>query len=166
MTYVITEPCIDVLDQSCVSVCPVDCIHFEQGTDRMLAIDPDEYAEVINLGVRPPANGPFAPGSPAYLEDTGYPSSGDPAEAERLVAEYEAEVGPLRPVVLSNTPDTLSQEQSVYLQQTLEAVGLPVVPADAWPEIVPLARWVLERGGGQGCVRELCDAVWRSRTTG
>jgi YrbI family 3-deoxy-D-manno-octulosonate 8-phosphate phosphatase len=47
----------------------------------------------------------------------------------------------------------------------LEAVGLPVVPADAWPEIVPLARWVLERGGGQGCVRELCDAVWRSRTT-
>ncbi|QYG91143.1 ABC transporter substrate-binding protein [Iamia sp. SCSIO 61187] len=91
-----------------------------------LAIDPDEYAEVINLGVRPPANGPFAPESPAHLDDTGYPSSGDPAEAERLIAEYEAEVGPLRPVVLSNTPDTLSQEQSIYLQQTLEAVGLPV----------------------------------------
>ena len=29
----------------------------------------------------------------------------------------------------------------------LEAVGLPVVPADAWPEVVPLARWVLERAG-------------------
>ena len=40
----------------------------------------------------------------------------------------------------------------------LEAVGLPVVPADAWPEVVPLARWVLERPGGHGCVRELCDA--------
>ena len=38
----------------------------------------------------------------------------------------------------------------------LEAVGLPVVPADAWPEVVPLARWVLERPGGHGCVRELC----------
>ena len=42
----------------------------------------------------------------------------------------------------------------------LEAVGLPVVPADAWPEVVPLARWVLDRTGGHGCVRELCDAVW------
>ena len=42
MTYVIAEPCIDVIDQSCVAVCPVDCIHFDQGTDRMLFIDPDE----------------------------------------------------------------------------------------------------------------------------
>ena len=45
----------------------------------------------------------------------------------------------------------------------LAAVGLPVVPADAWPEIVPLARWVLDRPGGRGCVRELCDAVWLAR---
>ena len=44
----------------------------------------------------------------------------------------------------------------------LEAVGLPVVPADAWPEVVPYARWVLGRPGGHGCVRELCDAVWRA----
>ena len=42
----------------------------------------------------------------------------------------------------------------------LEAVGLPVVPADAWPEVVPLARWVLDRPGGHGCVREVCDAIW------
>jgi len=91
-----------------------------------LAIDPADYAETINKGVLPPANGPFAPGSPAYLEDTGYPTEGDPAEAERLIAEYVAEAGEIRPVVLMNTPDTLSQEQSVYLQQTLEAVGLPV----------------------------------------
>ena len=42
MTYVIAEPCIDVLDESCVAVCPVDCIHFDQGVDRMLYIDPDE----------------------------------------------------------------------------------------------------------------------------
>ena len=30
MTYVITEPCIDVKDKSCVEVCPVDCIHFDE----------------------------------------------------------------------------------------------------------------------------------------
>ena len=42
MAYVIAEPCIDVLDQSCVAVCPVDCIHFEEGSDRKLFIDPNE----------------------------------------------------------------------------------------------------------------------------
>ena len=42
MTYVIAEPCIDVLDLSCVSVCPVECIHYEEGTDRKLFIDPNE----------------------------------------------------------------------------------------------------------------------------
>ncbi len=42
MTYVITDPCIDLLDISCVEVCPVDCIHYEEGIDRKLYIDPDE----------------------------------------------------------------------------------------------------------------------------
>jgi YrbI family 3-deoxy-D-manno-octulosonate 8-phosphate phosphatase len=45
----------------------------------------------------------------------------------------------------------------------LGAVGFPVVPADAWPEVVPLARMVLTRNGGYGCVRELCDAIWRAK---
>ncbi len=45
----------------------------------------------------------------------------------------------------------------------LEAVGLAVVPADAWPEVAGLARWTLERRGGEGCVREFCDAVWSAR---
>jgi ferredoxin len=39
VTYIITEPCIDVKDKSCVDVCPVDCIH--EG-ERMLVIDPEE----------------------------------------------------------------------------------------------------------------------------
>ncbi|HEU0247140.1 MAG TPA: haloacid dehalogenase [Gaiellaceae bacterium] len=45
----------------------------------------------------------------------------------------------------------------------LELVGLPVVPADAWPEVLPLARLVLTRRGGYGCVREFCDAVWQAK---
>ena len=39
MTYVICEPCIDVLDKGCVDVCPVDCIY--EGADQ-LYIHPDE----------------------------------------------------------------------------------------------------------------------------
>lgn len=40
MTYVITEPCIDVKDASCVDVCPVDCIHATDD-DKLYYIDPD-----------------------------------------------------------------------------------------------------------------------------
>lgn len=47
--------------------------------------------------------------------------------------------------------------------ECLGLVGLSVVPADAWPEVVPLARLVLTRRGGYGCVREFCDAVWHAK---
>ena len=49
--------------------------------------------------------------------------------------------------------------------ECLRAVGLPIVPADAWPEARSLARWILERPGGAGCVREVCDAVRGARST-
>jgi len=42
MTYVIAEPCIDVLDRACVEECPVDCI-YEGG--RSLYIHPDECVD-------------------------------------------------------------------------------------------------------------------------
>jgi YrbI family 3-deoxy-D-manno-octulosonate 8-phosphate phosphatase len=47
--------------------------------------------------------------------------------------------------------------------ECLRAVGVPVVPADAWPEVRSLARWVLTRSGGEGCVREFCDGVWEAQ---
>ena len=47
MTFVITSACIDVKDQSCVAVCPVDCIYVE-GEDRMCYIHP---IECINCAV-------------------------------------------------------------------------------------------------------------------
>ena len=62
MTYYITQPCVDVMDQSCVDVCPVDCIHFEEGVDRMLYIDPDEC---IDCGACEPA----CPVNAIYAED-------------------------------------------------------------------------------------------------
>jgi NAD-dependent dihydropyrimidine dehydrogenase PreA subunit len=42
MTYVIAEPCIDVLDRACVEECPVDCIY--EG-NRALYIHPDECVD-------------------------------------------------------------------------------------------------------------------------
>ena len=40
MTYVIASACVDVMDQSCIEVCPVDCIFFEE-EDRICYIEPD-----------------------------------------------------------------------------------------------------------------------------
>ncbi len=47
MTFVIANACIDVMDQSCIEVCPVDCIYIEDG-DRMCYIEPNEC---IDCGV-------------------------------------------------------------------------------------------------------------------
>ena len=57
MPFIITDPCVDTKDASCVDVCPVDCIHptkaepeFEQTT--MLYIHPEEC---IDCGACVPA---------------------------------------------------------------------------------------------------------------
>jgi NAD-dependent dihydropyrimidine dehydrogenase PreA subunit len=42
MTYVIAEPCVDVVDRACVDECPVDCIY--EGK-RALYIHPDECVD-------------------------------------------------------------------------------------------------------------------------
>src|ERR1051326_7570804 len=47
LTYVIAEPCIGTKDNSCVEVCPVDCIHPtpdepDYDSVEQLYIDPDE----------------------------------------------------------------------------------------------------------------------------
>jgi len=56
MAWVITRLCRDCVDQSCVEVCPVDCIYGYDGADaatfpNQLFIDPEEC---INCGVCEP----------------------------------------------------------------------------------------------------------------
>lgn len=45
----------------------------------------------------------------------------------------------------------------------LNAVGLPVAVADAYPGVLAVAKVVLERNGGEGAVREFCELLVRSR---
>jgi peptide/nickel transport system substrate-binding protein len=91
-----------------------------------LAIDREDYRETINLGEFETATGPFAPGSPGYLEDTGFPMEADKAEAERLIAEYEDENGPLRQLVYQATPGAATQELALYVQQSFGDIGLDI----------------------------------------
>jgi 3-deoxy-D-manno-octulosonate 8-phosphate phosphatase (KDO 8-P phosphatase) len=89
------------------------------------------------------------------------------ARAQKLRADCLQGVGDKLAVLRERAGEAL--ENVAYVgndindADCLRAVGLPVVPADAWPEVKPLARWVLSRPGGAGCVREFCDAVWEAQ---
>jgi YrbI family 3-deoxy-D-manno-octulosonate 8-phosphate phosphatase len=92
------------------------------------------------------------------------------ARAKKLGAECVQGIDDKLPVVRERADRLgVTLDEAAYLgndvndAECLAAVGLPVVPADAWPEVVPLARLVLSRNGGDGCVRELCDTIWRAR---
>lgn len=41
MTFIITSPCVDLMDRSCIDVCPVDCI-YEAEELNQLVINPEE----------------------------------------------------------------------------------------------------------------------------
>ncbi len=47
MTYIITEPCMDIRDRACVDVCPVDCI-YEAG-DTRLSRDDAAYRNMLYI---------------------------------------------------------------------------------------------------------------------
>lgn len=59
MPHIITEPCIGVKDQSCVDVCPVECIY---EADDQLYIHPDECIDCA-------ACEPVCPVDAIYFED-------------------------------------------------------------------------------------------------
>jgi 3-deoxy-D-manno-octulosonate 8-phosphate phosphatase (KDO 8-P phosphatase) len=45
----------------------------------------------------------------------------------------------------------------------MSAVGLAGAVADAHPVVLSAAHWIARANGGQGAVRELCDAMLRAR---
>lgn len=92
------------------------------------------------------------------------------ARARKIRIECIRGVEDKLPVLRAETEKRgVSLAETAYLgndindAECLAAVGLPVVPADAWAEVMPLARTVLTRAGGHGCVREFCDAVWNAK---
>jgi YrbI family 3-deoxy-D-manno-octulosonate 8-phosphate phosphatase len=80
---------------------------------------------------------------------------GLPDKAQALKEWLAAEnLDPARVAYLGNDVNDLG---------CLELVGWPVAVADAHPQVLAAARLVLNRSGGAGAVRELCDLAVRSR---
>lgn len=63
----------------------------------------------------------------------------------------------------------LAADQACYMGDDLldlpllERAGLAAAPADAVPEVLTVAHWTATRRGGDGCVRELFEALLRAR---
>jgi peptide/nickel transport system substrate-binding protein len=94
------------------------------------AYDAPTINETINLNVPEIANGPFAPGTPGHLEDTGYPTEQDMDRAKELIAEYRAEnPGPLN-LALATTQDETAAIIAQFQKQWYEEAGVDSVTID------------------------------------
>ncbi len=47
----------------------------------------------------------------------------------------------------------------------MKEVGIPVCPLDAVPEIKAISKYISDRNGGQGCVRDVIEQVMRAQET-
>jgi peptide/nickel transport system substrate-binding protein len=90
-----------------------------------LALQRELSNEILTKGIATLANGPFAPGSVGYTEETGYRTS-DPDEARRLVEQYEAETGERFAFRLSAPPDAETQALVQLAREQFQAVGMEV----------------------------------------
>ena len=88
------------------------------------AFDYETRRQARSGGVPEIANGPFPPGTPGYLEDTGFPTY-DPDKARELVDEYEAENGPIE-IAYKTTTDEFNLVTAQLYQQFWEDVGIDV----------------------------------------
>jgi peptide/nickel transport system substrate-binding protein len=102
------------------------------------ATDRATYNVVINDDLREIADGPFSEGS-QWKVDSVYPDY-DPAEAQRLVEEYEAEKGPLEFTFTNSGTDSRGLE---LLKQQWETVGMSVTT-----ELIEQSQFILNAAVG------------------
>lgn len=89
------------------------------------AIDREEVNQIVNKGIPQIANGPFAPGTIGYEEDTGYPEY-DPDRAKELVQQYEEETGQPFEVQISSPPEPEIRQLVDLTAQYFEDAGMTV----------------------------------------
>jgi 3-deoxy-D-manno-octulosonate 8-phosphate phosphatase (KDO 8-P phosphatase) len=93
----------------------------------------------------------------ARMRELGVPhvvqACGDKVAALQRLAKH-LNIDPLNCACLvDDTPDL----------PLMSAVGVAGAVADAHPLVLSAAHWIAEANGGQGAVRELCDAILRAR---
>ena len=147
MTFIITQPCIDVQDQSCVEVCPVDCIHFDAGEDRMLYIEPEVCIDCGACEPACPVTAIFAeadlPEDQAHFLEINTLWFSDPAGARAMVG------GGAAPAPAAPAAAEPEAEPAVAEEAPAEAPAAADEPADAPAEEPAEAAPVLAAAGTQ-----------------
>lgn len=94
------------------------------------------FSNIITYGVDTPVNGPFVPGSPYYVADSGFPSY-DPAGAKRLVKEVEQETGKPFSFSLAAIPNATALRAAQYAQAQYQQAGMKVtIPVYSQAEVI------------------------------
>jgi NAD-dependent dihydropyrimidine dehydrogenase PreA subunit len=129
------------MDKACVEVCPVDCIHFEEGSDKMLFIDP---AECIDCGACQPACPVSAifpeddvPGDQAAFININSLWFSDPAAARAEVGGGAAPAADTEAAAV----DAPVAETTATEEATADAPVADVVEAEPEPEAPEDAPW-------------------------
>jgi peptide/nickel transport system substrate-binding protein len=86
--------------------------------------DRDAINKVANGGLPTIADGPFAPDSPAYLKDTGFPHY-NPAKAKALIAQYKKQGGSTT-FTLTTTTDQATIQLGELIQSQAKKVGVTI----------------------------------------
>ena len=152
VTFVITQPCIDVQDQSCVEVCPVDCIHFDEGEDRMLYIDP---VACIDCGACEPAcpvdaifDEPDLPDDQAHFTAINELWFDDPAAARSQVGGGAAPAA--APPAPEPAEETAPEPEPAAAEAEAEApTEAEAEPAEEAPAVAAAAPPPVPARGGQ-----------------
>ncbi|NNF63411.1 MAG: hypothetical protein HKN07_04055 [Acidimicrobiia bacterium] len=93
-------------------------------TAMAMALDYELIETARSGGLFLDANGPFPPGTPGYLIDTGYPAH-DPDAAKALVDAWESDNGDLA-ITFKTTTDEFNLLTAEMLESMWEAVGIDV----------------------------------------
>ncbi|MGA2307498.1 MAG: ABC transporter substrate-binding protein [Acidimicrobiales bacterium] len=120
-THLVGEPDMDSVMLNC------NAAPFDNPKVRLaaaMALNPKQYAQVIDRDVCPVSTGLFTPGSP-YYSKTSYPKY-NPTEARKLLKEVAASTGKPVAFTLSNTDAPTDIRQSEYEQQAFQEVGFQV----------------------------------------
>ena len=120
-THLVGEPDMDSVMLNC------NAAPFDNPKVRLaaaMALNPKQYAQVIDKDVCPVSTGLFTPGSP-YYSKTSYPKY-NPTEARKLLKEVAASTGKPVAFTLSNTDAPTDIRQSEYEQQAFQEVGFQV----------------------------------------
>jgi peptide/nickel transport system substrate-binding protein len=90
------------------------------------ALDFEEFNQILGEGIFTQATGPFAPGNVGNLEmeDIDDFPTYDPEEAERLVADYEAETGQPLSFTYTAQQDEFALASAQFIKEKVEAVGI------------------------------------------